>query len=79
MNNELKKMLKAGKVCVIFTKVNGSERTMNCTLSESIVPQVPNTETKHKKQNEEVCPVWDVDLNAWRSFRFDSVKSYKEI
>jgi hypothetical protein len=30
-----------------------------------------------RKQNDDVLPVWDLDNNAWRSFRIDSVKGVK--
>ena len=79
MNTEIKELLKAGAVNVVFTKKDGSERVMNCTLNENLVPATPTTETKERKHNDEVCPVWDLDIGAWRSFRFDSVKSYKGV
>ena len=30
---------------------------------------------KEKKTNEDVCPVFDLDAQGWRSFRWDSIKS----
>lgn len=77
MNLELKKNLQDGNVIVKFTKVDGTEREMRCTLKEGVVPQYERkTETKHKKHSDEVCSVWDVDLAAWRSFRWDAVKEF---
>jgi hypothetical protein len=32
-------------------------------------------EQKVRKQNLDVVSVWDLDKNAWRSFRLDSVKA----
>ena len=61
---------------VVFQKQDGSERTMNCTLNEDIVPPLDTTVVKQKRiQNPDVLAVWDIDNNGWRSFRFDSVKS----
>lgn len=64
-------------VCqVVFTKVNGEERVMKCTLQESLLP--PQKEEQKKKPNPDVVAVWDVEAEGWRSFRWDSVKSYME-
>ncbi|NDG30841.1 DUF2693 domain-containing protein, partial [bacterium] len=58
-----------------FKKSNGEERVMNCTLKEDVVvPYQAKTENT-KKQNPDVLPVWDIDKNEWRSFRYDSVIS----
>lgn len=57
-------------VTVTFSKADGTERIMNCTLIESIVPKVENSKT-----SDVLCTVWDVDLNAWRSFKFENIKS----
>ena len=40
--------LKNNLVKVVFTKVNGDERTMNCTLHDSVLPEPTITETKKK-------------------------------
>lgn len=66
-------LLKTQPVTVVFEKSNGEHREMNCTLEESIVvPYVKKTD-KEKKHDPEVLPVWDIDKNAWRSFRYDSI------
>ena len=74
----LKGHLRYGAVTVTFTKKDGSERVMKCTTNESLVPAEPIVEDaspkKEKKVNEEVCPVYDLDAQGWRSFRWDSIK-----
>ena len=63
------------EVNVTFTKTNGDERVMRCTTKAGIAPP-PVAERKVKyTSNPEVCPVWDLDAQGWRSFRFDSVKT----
>jgi hypothetical protein len=64
---------------VTFTKNDGTERLMKCTLQKSIVPASTKEEgtTTVRKINEQVLPVWDIDKSAWRSFRVDSVKGIK--
>ena len=60
-------------VCdIVFTKTNGEERIMRCTLMEKFLPETKDHYTT-KKENLEVVPVWDLEKNAWRSFRLDSV------
>ena len=55
---------------ITFTKVNGDERVMDCTLQEHMIPQ---TGESNRKKNEEVLPVFDINKGGWRSFRLDSV------
>ena len=55
---------------ITFTKVNGEERIMDCTLQEHMIPQ---TGESNRKKNEEVLPVFDINKGEWRSFRVDSV------
>lgn len=69
----LKNMLHMGPVLVTFTKTDGTERELNCTLKEGdTIPYVKTTD-RVKKINEEVCPVWDIDKQEWRSFKYESV------
>lgn len=71
--NTVKSMLTAGPVEVVFLKTDGSQRVMCCTLQEGIAIPHAKTTDREKKQSDEVCPVWDIDKNAWRSFRYDSI------
>lgn len=78
---ELKEVLQNSVVTVVFTKVDGTERTMNCTLLPEYIPQVVAekqqllTESLPKAENPNTIAVWDVESNGWRSFRLDSIKS----
>lgn len=73
MRNWVRGVLSDGTVTVTFTKVNGETRVMRCTLSESLMPPTLNT-SDQRKVNTDVCAVWDLDAQAWRSFRWDTVK-----
>lgn len=71
--NLLKTMLRSSIVEVSFTKADGTERVMKCTLqSDMITPSEKKTE-RTKPVNEEILNVWDVEKDAWRSFRLDAV------
>jgi len=73
----LKELLKSNVVQVVFTKVNGEKRTMNCTLIESYLPQNDwGSKELHESQRDTALAVWSVDDGGWRSFRYESVLSY---
>lgn len=69
-------------VCVTFTKKDGTEREMQCTLVQSRIP-VDKQPTTSKPIEEEAnsqitgsaVRVFDQEKNEWRSFRWDSIKS----
>ena len=71
---EIVDKLKQNICQVTFTKVNGEERTMPCTLREDVLPPATNTDNK-KKPNDSVVSVWVTDINEWRSFRVNSLVS----
>ena len=66
-------MLQSGIVSIKFTKVDGTERTMKCTLAEGIIKPHERKTDKEKTANNNIVSVWDVENDAWRSFRLDSV------
>jgi|TARA_B110000977_G_C11073197_1_gene490258 hypothetical protein len=79
----LKSALQEGLCTVTFTKVNGDERVMTCTTKADLLPPVVEVvlaegqEPKAKKTpNPDVMAVYDTLAEGWRSFRWDSVKSY---
>ena len=76
MREDLKNSLRAKVGTVTFTKQNGDERIMRCTLQESVLPaQTDLEESIQKKGSTDSLAVWDLDKNAWRSFRYDTVIS----
>lgn len=66
-------MLHNGIINVKFTKKDGTERVMKCTLLENIIKPHEKTTEREKKVNEDILSVWDVEKDAWRSFRYDSI------
>lgn len=72
-------LLRQGVCEISFTKVNGEERVMKCTLNEKLLPKQVDLEEaiQKKKPNPEVLAVWDVTAEGWRSFRWDSLISCK--
>ena len=75
----MKEMLLTSQCRVIFTKLNGEERNMICTLKDDVIPKAtkdPITQKKVRDLNEEVLAVWDVNKEGWRSFRISNVVSF---
>jgi len=74
---DVKHWLSDGIAIVTFEKTDGSMREMNATLQSSYLPEVKEQSTKKpRKENPNVVAVWDVDKDAWRSFRIDSIKEF---
>lgn len=77
--HELKEVLQNGVVTVVFTKVDGTERTMNCTLMTEYIPAVGQGQQLLNEtvrvENPNTLSVWDIDNGGWRSFRMDSIKN----
>jgi hypothetical protein len=70
----LRELLRERVVGVVFTKKDGTERVMQATLSEDLIPKVEKSVTTRKKSDEALA-VWDTEAEGWRSFRWDSVKT----
>ena len=84
----LSEQLNTGIVEVTFTKVDGTLRTMPCTLDATLLPPAPvhvtNTDNpvdfpKVKKVNPAVMGVYVTDKGEWRSFRLENVISFKVV
>jgi hypothetical protein len=75
----LKSVLRDGEVTVTFTKVDGTERVMKCTLKEGLIipteSEVVQGKVKRTKvPSPDVLPVFDTEAKQWKSFRWDSIK-----
>ena len=70
----LRGLLRTEKVKIIFTKKDGTEREMICTLAEENIPSEKAPKNTGKSNSDEAIAVFDVEKQDWRSFRWDSVK-----
>ena len=73
----LKAVLKEREVNLEFVKKDGSTRKMIATLQESVIPQYEKKTDREKKATIELMSVFDVELQEWRSFKLDSIKTIK--
>ena len=63
-------------VIVVFTKMDGTVRTMNCTLNKLLIPadKAPKgTGSEKLKEDKTTIRVFDTDLQDWRSFKVAAV------
>ena len=80
----VRSLLQQGPVTVTFTKADGTEREMLCTLDHSQIPEAPakplpvdgivRESKERKKPDEHSLRVFDLDLKEWRSFRYERVR-----
>ena len=65
---------------VTFTKVDGTLRTMPCTLKSELLPQRELKEHHTTKTiNHKTLSVWCLDKSEWRSFRTANVTHIKVV
>lgn len=77
---ELKEVFSKNIVNITFKKVDGTERVMKCTLDPNFLPvQETKSSSKKKAENDNVLPVWNLEEQAFRSFRVDSLISYETV
>ena len=67
-------LLRERPVEILFTKKDGSDRLMKCTLQEEKIPAENAPKGAERAKNDEVLAVFDVEKSAWRSFRWDRLK-----
>jgi len=67
--------LHEGPTTITFTKKDGTLRTMKATLKEDFLPRQIDVEehAQKRKPNPDVCAVFDLEVEGWRSFRWDSL------
>lgn len=74
----IKVLLTERNVKITFTKKDGTERVMNCTLNPDVIPLIESVQDKREKSKEkDYMAVYDVDLKAWRSFIIKNVKEFE--
>jgi hypothetical protein len=73
----LKDILTVTEATVTFTKVDGTERVMRCTLeADKLPPVVIKEDSKPRKVSDstKALRVFDVEKQEWRSFTIKNIK-----
>lgn len=76
-NDEYVSLLKNYICEVTFTKRDGSERVMICTLKDDLLPYVSSTGMTNNKVINDYIPVFDLEENGWRAFKPSKVIHFK--
>lgn len=71
---ELKNELQNSVVEITFTKKNGEERTMLCTM---IAEMLAGTSGATRAVADDLLVVTDVNKKEWRSFHYDQITDIK--
>jgi hypothetical protein len=73
----LKDILSVSEAKITFTKVDGTERVMKCTLeANKLPPVVIKEDAKPRKEttSTKALRVFDVEKQEWRSFTIKNIK-----
>jgi hypothetical protein len=71
----VKGVLTVQPATITFTKKDGTERVMRCTLHPDALPVQEVTESKEpRKTSDSTLSVYDLEANGWRSFTIRAVK-----
>jgi hypothetical protein len=60
-------------ILVTFTKSDGTERIMVCSLMDQYLPPIMEDAEVITKDNPNVLAVMDLQARSWRSFRINSI------
>lgn len=60
---------------ITFTKSDGTDREMHCTLLEAAIPTEKTPKGTGRVPPEGTQRVFDLDKQEWRSFKWSAVKS----
>ena len=88
MRDWVKSLLNKQEITVRFTKADGTDRDMKCTLNGDLIPPQPQKLTAvpvdgivsesakktRKEPDPAVIKVYDLEAQSWRSFRMDRLK-----
>lgn len=72
----LKELLKNENLCITFTKKDGTERQIFCSLNDGYFPKTEKTGTRTVSTSS--LPVFDLEKKEWRSFRWDSITNVEK-
>lgn len=69
----LSELLRNVVATITFTKKDGTERVMKCTLKSDIaIPHERKTE-RTKEPKDDLLPVWDIEAAAWRTITVPNI------
>lgn len=80
-NREIRHLLTEHDCEVTFTKIDGTLRTMPCTLRETAIPSKPaelgSKSSEKRLKALDVISVWCLDKQEWRAFKVANVREIR--
>lgn len=65
--------LRENVLSITFTKKDGTERVMKCTLRpDYVIPHEKKTD-RVREVADHIIPVWDIEAQGWRSVNVDTI------
>lgn len=74
--DEMLENLRAGECRVIFTKVNGEQRDMLCTLNFDLIAEDKRPKSGSTDYSEDVIRAFDINKQEFRTFKVANVISF---
>jgi hypothetical protein len=74
--------LRSNVLQVTFSKVNGEQRVMPCTLQTDYMPELSESKVNQVDDfsvNKSVIRAFAIDKQSWRSFRVDNISAIEVI
>jgi len=75
---QLRNLLRQNVLEITFVKKDGTKRVMLASTNGLYLPERDQDEesTRTRTPNPEILTAFDLDKNAWRSMRFDSIETF---
>lgn len=71
--SNIQNLLRAWEAKITFTKKDGTERVMHCTLKEGVVVPHEKTTDRVKEPKDDLLPVWDIEAQGWRTITVPNI------
>jgi hypothetical protein len=76
IREEMIDKLRAGECRVIFTKLNGEQRDMRCTLNMDMVPEDRRPKNTDAQYDPSMIRAFDLSKQEFRTFKVANVSSF---
>lgn len=64
---------------IVFTKKDGSEREMRCTLKQDLIPSYDKVTDRTREPKPDLLAVWDIDNDGWRTITIPNIISVEVV
>lgn len=71
--SNIQNLLRMWEAKITFTKKDGTERVMRCTLKEGVVVPHEKTTDRVKQPKDDLLSVWDIESQGWRTITIPNI------